>query len=193
MAIKTFTAGAPLLAAEINTNLMNQSVIVTTAAHTSLPTPVEGMMIYETDTDKLLQYTTGTTLWQPPWNLPWGRITPGSNANTSSTVTTLTFPALNKRIYKVSGHAWVTGTSGANKYGSHVVSGAAASATWNWSMGDFAASQNFNFASVLEMTATSTGNIVVTTAIANVTFLLSDGTKQIYWVVEDIGPSAAPA
>jgi len=91
MAVKTFTAGAPLLASDINTNLMNQSVIVTTAAHTSLPTPVEGMTIYETDTDKLLIYTTATTTWVPPWNMPWGYVDSKEASGSNQSVTAGTF------------------------------------------------------------------------------------------------------
>lgn len=55
MAFKTFTSGAVLTAAELNTYLMQQAVIVCTAA-TRPSSPVEGMVIYETDTDQGYQY-----------------------------------------------------------------------------------------------------------------------------------------
>lgn len=56
MAFKTFTSGAVLTAAEINTYLMQQSVIVCTSA-TRPSSPVEGMRIAETDTDLEYIYT----------------------------------------------------------------------------------------------------------------------------------------
>ena len=71
MAFKAFVPGATLTAAEVNTYLAKQSVIVCTST-TRPSSPPEGMTIYETDTDKLLTYTTATTGWQPPWNMPWG-------------------------------------------------------------------------------------------------------------------------
>lgn len=55
MAFKTFTAGAVLTASDVNTYLMKQSVIVCTSG-TRPSSPVEGMMIVETDTDRVLVY-----------------------------------------------------------------------------------------------------------------------------------------
>lgn len=34
----------------------------------------QGMRIYETDTFATLVWTTATTGWRPPWNMPWGRV-----------------------------------------------------------------------------------------------------------------------
>jgi hypothetical protein len=43
------------------------------ATSTTRPSsPTEGDFIWETDTDALKVYTTATTGWVPPWNLPWG-------------------------------------------------------------------------------------------------------------------------
>lgn len=61
MAFKTFVAGDVLTAADVNTYLAKQAVIVCTAA-TRPSSPVEGMVIYQTDNDALLVYT--GTLWQ---------------------------------------------------------------------------------------------------------------------------------
>ena len=65
MAFKTFVPGATLTAAEVNTYLAKQAVIGCTST-TRPSSPPEGMTIYETDTDRLLTYTTATTGWQPP-------------------------------------------------------------------------------------------------------------------------------
>lgn len=35
----------------------------------------EGLWIYEVDTHEFKQYTTATTGWTPPWNMPWGHLT----------------------------------------------------------------------------------------------------------------------
>ena len=55
MAFKTFTAGSVLTAAEVNDYLMKQAVIVCTAA-TRPSSPVEGMVIRETDTERFLTW-----------------------------------------------------------------------------------------------------------------------------------------
>lgn len=73
------SALSALAAADVNTYWMDQAVMRVTSG--TRPTAAAqggalllGMFIYETDTYKLLQYTTTTTLWVPPWNLPWGYI-----------------------------------------------------------------------------------------------------------------------
>ena len=69
MAFKTFTAGSVLTATEVNDYLMKQAVIVCTSA-TRPSSPVEGMTIYETDTDQMQVYNgsawvviAGTAAW----------------------------------------------------------------------------------------------------------------------------------
>ena len=52
MAFKTFTVGEIATASDVNTYLMKQAVIVCTSG-TRPSSPVEGMVIYETDTDNL--------------------------------------------------------------------------------------------------------------------------------------------
>ena len=71
---KTFTS-ATLSSADLNGYLMKQCVIQCTSA--TRPTGVEGMTIYETDTDKLLTYTGAT----------WSSIGPVSGALTTWTQT----------------------------------------------------------------------------------------------------------
>ncbi len=55
MAFKTFTVGEIATASDVNTYLMKQAVIVCTSG-TRPSSPVEGMTIYETDTDNLVTY-----------------------------------------------------------------------------------------------------------------------------------------
>jgi hypothetical protein len=59
---KTFSAGAVLTAAEVNTYLMQQSVMVfggTAARSSAITSPSEGMLTYRTDANAL-EYYDGT-------------------------------------------------------------------------------------------------------------------------------------
>lgn len=70
MAYKTFVAADVLTASDVNTYLMRQSVISCTSA-TRPASPIEGMTIYETDTDQYLSYsgsTWETVLTAGAWN-----------------------------------------------------------------------------------------------------------------------------
>jgi hypothetical protein len=56
---KVFTAGEILTAADVNTNLMDQAVMVfddAAARTTAIPSPIEGMVTYLKDTDSLDKY-----------------------------------------------------------------------------------------------------------------------------------------
>lgn len=60
MAYKVFANGFALNASEINTYLMNQSVMVfasTTARDSALGTPLEGMLVWLEDSNKYVYYT----------------------------------------------------------------------------------------------------------------------------------------
>lgn len=71
MAFKTFVAGDVLTASEVNTYLMKQAVITCTSA--TRPTPVAGMVIYETDTNRLQVYN--GSAWVPE-SVPKATYTP---------------------------------------------------------------------------------------------------------------------
>lgn len=84
MAFKTFVALDPFLASEANTYLMKQAVIVCTSG-TRPGSPVEGMVIYETDTDRILVYN----------GAAWVTITPVSDlVATAQTTTSTSYAAL---------------------------------------------------------------------------------------------------
>jgi hypothetical protein len=62
---KVFVAGEILTATDVNTNLMDQAVMVfddEAARTTAIPSPIEGMVTYLKDTDSLDKYT---TVWEP--------------------------------------------------------------------------------------------------------------------------------
>lgn len=61
MGFKTFAAGDVLTASDVNTYLMKQTVIVCTSS--TRPTPVQGMTIYETDTNWVQVYN--GSAWVP--------------------------------------------------------------------------------------------------------------------------------
>jgi len=56
VAFKTFTDGVALPASDLNTYLMKQAVIVCTSG-TRPSSPIEGMVIFETDTDRVYAYS----------------------------------------------------------------------------------------------------------------------------------------
>jgi hypothetical protein len=70
--------------------LQKADVVICTAA-TRPANPYVGMKIYETDTGNELVYYGATTLWQQPWNQPWGLVGIGNiTATVGSIVGTLT-------------------------------------------------------------------------------------------------------
>jgi hypothetical protein len=73
---KTFTAGTLATASDINTFLMNQSVMTftnATARDTAIPAPTEGMVTYQTQADHLTIYD--GTVWRP-FDIQWATYTP---------------------------------------------------------------------------------------------------------------------
>ena len=88
MAFQTFTAGNVLTAAEVNTYLMQQTVIVCTSG-TRPFAPVEGMVIFETDTNKLSAYDGSG------WNITYASLAETQTlTNKTLTSPTLTAPVL---------------------------------------------------------------------------------------------------
>ena len=111
---KAFTAGAVLTASDMNNYLMEQSVMyfATTAARdAAISSPEDGMVVYigSNDASEGL-YTYNGTSWRkgPGWNAPWGVVaTANSTAGTASVTTTETvqltsssYTGLASRYYK---------------------------------------------------------------------------------------------
>lgn len=69
--------------------------------------PFDGMMIYETDTDKTLVYH--SSAWYAPWNLAWGKVALATSTTEQTGVSTITditgmsvtFTAVANRQYKI--------------------------------------------------------------------------------------------
>ena len=73
---KTFTAGTLATASDVNTYLMNQSVMTfasATARNAAIPSPTEGMLTYQESNDHLTVYN-GTD-WVP-FDTTWNTYTP---------------------------------------------------------------------------------------------------------------------
>lgn len=89
MAFKTFAPGV-LTSSDVNTYLMQQAVITCTSS-TRPSSPVEGMTIYETDTDRTMQYSGAAWL---TFHEPWTSYTPTTAAfNLSTGAGSTTFAA----------------------------------------------------------------------------------------------------
>ena len=80
----------------------------------------KGQMVYETDTDKLQVFTTPTTGWRPPWNMPWGIVASDTRTSTLGPITsaptevaTLDFAAVSGRRYKFTVHYTYNASLGA--------------------------------------------------------------------------------
>ena len=202
MAFKTFADAATLPAADLNTYLMKQAVIVCTSG-TRPSSPVEGMTIYETDTDSLKIYTTATTTWVAPWNLPWGYMTSNSSSTAQTGIssvtdmngTSVTWTAISTRRYKVTMSGAVYGTTAGDVIGVQIVDGAAAlQRIWSAAITDNNIVMNWQ----LEMIVTGiTGSqtwkarLLRNSGSGTMATYTTDVTNMAY--VEDIGPSGAPA
>lgn len=87
MAFKTFADSTVLTASDLNTYLMKQAVITCTSG-TRPSSPVEGMTIYETDTDRVMIYS--GSAWETGLNLiDWTSFTPTLSLDGAGTDWTL--------------------------------------------------------------------------------------------------------
>ncbi len=87
--------------------------IFDTAAHrdNAITAPQEGMQAYVAGSvHQFLVYAGATDTWQPPWNLPWGRVAQAKKTSSQTGITTvvdvsgltLTVTALANRLWRVS-------------------------------------------------------------------------------------------
>jgi hypothetical protein len=202
---KTFTAGAVLTASDVNTYLMNQAVKYSTAG--SRPaSPAEGQVIYDRDTDSLLVYTTATTGWRAPWNMPWGYIThatasgsdqTGITTETDMTGVTVTFTAVTNRRYRITawGLVYTTGTAGTiatkiTNAANAVVAPGGSSSCDTRTISD---QVSFMVTSIATFTAGSTTVKARVAQAGATTAVVFNSSAPAVIMVEDIGPSGAPA
>lgn len=201
---KTFTAGSVLTASEVNSYLMKQAVIVCDATADYPASPVEGMTVYDKGADALKTYSTATTGWNPPWNMPWGtvakvQVSTGVSALTSSSLTdiaglSVTFTPVANRIYKLTAFCKFYGNAAANVDVAIDVSGTARAYDTL-----VIPSASLNFVTALAqtyitgLTATSTTIKGRWSTTAGTLTAQLDANFPWFLLVEDIGPSGAPA
>lgn len=105
MAFKTWSAGDVLTASDVNTYLGQQSVIVCTSG-TRPSSPVEGMTVYETDTDMLRSYTGSAWQWTPGLK-PHVLLAKTTASVANNTMTTINWTSEVKDV----GNMWSAGSS----------------------------------------------------------------------------------
>jgi hypothetical protein len=213
---KNFTAGSVLTASDVNNYLMEQGVMyfATTAARDSaITSPEDGMVAYvgSNDSSEGL-YTYNGSAWRkgPGWNAPWGVLgisTSTSNFTTSSTHTTfqdvglsVSIPYVNRRYLRVTYNGNILCPGGNNAVEMNILRGAttvrkmqlsdtAVGNTNTWKVG-------FCMDSVFATSSTTTETFkcqlratINNTSVAD----FGDGDTVRSLIVEDIGPSGAPA
>ena len=213
---KNFTAGAVLTASDVNNYLMEQGVMYfanTTARDTALTAGVveDGMVVYigSNDANEGL-YTYNGSSWRkgPGWNAPWGamgtsKITSppaagSAKADTGLTITTGTIPT--NRILKHTVTGMVLFTSVNDMIRISIVTGTSGGS--NIMEADYqpfgtvnAYSVSFSFFETTSSTAALSRRItqerIVGTS-GNVQ-LFCDAARPATYIIEDIGPSGAPA
>lgn len=204
MVRKTFT-GTVLSSSDANVYWMQQVVDKCTSG-TRPSSPTEGTVIYETDTDRLLIYTTATTTWRQPWNMPWGYIASakvtanqtGITAVADLTSLTATFTALSTRRYKYSAHLNVTSNT-ANDYFQAQIADAASSQLFQTLQNTHVTANNdlgydFSwFETGVSGSITRKLRLGRAGASAGTLAISASSTQECTFLVEDIGPSGAPA
>lgn len=205
MPFKTFVAGAVLTASDVNTYLAKQSVIVCTST-TRPSSPPEGMTIYETDTDRLLVYTTSTTGWTQPWNMPWGRLNSSTGTATTNIGTSyvdvnglsVSWDAVQNRRYRITSNFTIVaprlGTSDCNVDARYVDGATTETAAIRQTATIQICFNNMNLVELYSHTTAS--NSVSRKVQARVSATTGNELSLSYnrfIVVDDMGPAGAPA
>ena len=207
---KSFTAGAVLTASDMNNYLMEQSVMyfATEAARdAALSSPEDGMVVYigSNDADEGL-YTYNGTAWRrgPGWNAPWGYIQyteVTSNVTSGNNAVILggnTISVLNNRRYRITGHVPGYFSSAANnvaevriRVGGFDIAGSRVYTSQITS-----AENGCNIVALYTATATNAAlacNLFSAAVVGTNHQYLASATIPMSLLVEDIGPSGAPA
>lgn len=202
MAWTTLVAGTTITASWANQSVRDQgvSLFATTASRDStISAPTEGLVAFETTNNTVTMYQSATTGWSPIWNLPWGivaqaTLTTSGTANGGATALLgcPAFTAVANRRYKVScfGYAWSlvgTGTATLDIRRNGVTIGS----HWVNSVAGIYAGNDF-FCTDVPGAGSATYVLYTLTAGASIQAIAGSFTN-IGIVVEDIGPTGAPA
>jgi hypothetical protein len=202
MAWTTLVAGTTITASWANQSVRDQgvSLFATTASRDStISAPTEGLVAFETTNNTVTMYQSATTGWSPIWNLPWGIVaqttnTASGSANAGATglLSAPTFTAVANRRYKITcfGYAMTlvgtgTATIDVRRNGTTIAS------TWVNSVAGI-----YSCPTVVCMDVPGAGamSYVFFTVTAGTSIQANAGTStNIGIIVEDIGPTGAPA
>jgi len=190
-------AGQVLTAAHTNTYWMRQ--VIATGLSSARPAGYEGRAVYDTDTDALMVYASPTTGWKPPWNLPWGAVAIGaiaarpSPATGTAAVCSVTFNAVAGRRYKVSAGFMALPAANSTFEVAVVLDGSTTIG------GGFAGTTDTHaavHAEALFSTGTGSHTVGVWTLVAaggGIAIGPLASTTSPVFIIEDVGPSGAPA
>jgi hypothetical protein len=199
---KTFTAGSVLTASEMNTYLMKQAVIVCDSTADYPSSPVEGMTVYDKGADALRVYTTATTTWKAPWNLPWGYVTSANITSNSANLTTLTDitglsvtpTVVANRQLKITFTGFLDSTVSTDSIASYITDGSNTQLMQGYVAGIGGGTTH----TVIAYVTTTAGSPTYKVRAARVSGtgnvkIGASATTPATIMVEDIGPSGAPA
>lgn len=162
----------------------------------------EGMTVYDKNADKLLTYTTSTTGWVAPWNLPWGFVSltqvTASTAATNANITTYSLAATANRRYRITAATGSVSSDVANDIaGLAITIGGTQYARVNIDCRTSATGANGSSTfAIYAPTASATVTVAAYGARVQGTGTINWGasaTTPIQLLVEDIGPNGAPA
>ena len=212
MAYTTIVSGTNITSSWANANVRDQAVspFGSTAARTAeITSPIAGMVSTLTTNTSVegIEVYNSAGQWRKPWNMPWGvvgraLITTDTSATTSTLVTgsSLSIVQVARRIYKytITGHGFWQSIND----GLQVAITNGSGTTYNqYNMMPFGNSttyaQAFGFShyEVAASSATVTRDLRVNRFYGpsgNVIFV-ADATRIGSFIIEDIGPSGAPA
>jgi hypothetical protein len=177
-----------------------RGMVTPCTAATRPASPYEGQPIYETDTDRLLIYTTATTGWQPPWNVPWGQVARSTSTATTAGITadvdvvTATWAAVQNRRYRLTFFALGRQITNAAEVFGKITDNTPTQLEVDQKT--VAAAGYFTVHVQTVVTAAATASVTYRGRIScnNGSITLNGAaTMQHSFLVEDIGPSGAPA
>jgi hypothetical protein len=162
----------------------------------------KGMTIYETDTNRLMEYQTATTLWTPPWNMPWGVVTGGyasrADSVTSGAMLQISPSMLASRRYRFTFWGMLNNGTGSTQYPVVAISDFLGNnrCEW-WPGGTTAGMANGQFVpqgGEFVWSNTAAGSLPWNLSCSNGVRFGANSANEIAWFsCEDIGPSGAPA
>lgn len=210
MPYTTVTSGTTITAAWANANVRDQVVTPfagTSARSSAITSPLEGMATYDTTNNNFEIYTTTTTGWRAPWNLPWGRIAHATSATamgstsvgTTDTditgITTGSITTVANRYYKITGTCTFDTASNNCDVFLKILQ---ASTVQDSTMG-YLSTTTPSRLGLTVMTIVSPGSgsftfkLQASTSVGTVRGIGGGATATAKIIVEDIGPSAGPA